>query len=299
MNIRDFEVFKTIVESQSFSKASEKLFISQPSLSKTIQKLEKRLNVTLFDRSNRIIRLTDEGRLFYEKATNILQELKELTTTLEDMDDHVTGHVKIGLPQIIGTFFFPQVAKIFAEKYKDVTLEIVEEGGLSVEKLLESGEVDVGFVVLPTQTDKLEEQFIYEAPFVACLPPTHPLAKEQDIALTQLQEDPWVMFDPTFALRQVVLNSCHREQFDPTITYSTTQWDLLLALVREGVRVAIVPSPLAEMYSQQFCVKNISSQYIPWKIGVVVRKDRYQSHALQAFLRIVANLYQKRELEME
>lgn len=295
MNVRDLEIFQTIVESKSFSRASERLFISQPSLSKTIQRLEKRFDVTLFDRSNRIIRLTDEGMLFYEKATKILQEIKELTTELKDMDEHVKGHVKIGLPQIIGTFFFPQVAKIFAEEYQNVTLEIVEEGGLSVEKLVESGEVDVGFVVLPTQTNKLEEHLIFEASFVACLPQTHALVTEQAIELAQLQKDEWIMFAPTFALRQVVLDSCRREQFDPAIIYNTSQWDLLMAMVREGVGIAIVPSPLAEMYSQQLCVKTISSQHIPWKIGIVVRKNRYKTHALQAFLRIVANVYQENE----
>ncbi|MGG1400362.1 LysR family transcriptional regulator [Bacillus salipaludis] len=228
MNLQDFEILKTIVECGSFSKASEKLFIAQPSLSKTIQRLEKKLGVTLFERSNRIIRLTDEGELVYEKAILMLQQMKELTIQLEDMSEHVKGHLKVGLPQIIGTFFFPQVAKTFSEKYKEVTLEIVEEGGLSVEKLVEKGEVDVAFVVLPTQSKALEEQLIFEAPFVACLPKSHVLKNEKQISLAQLQQDDWIMFDPTFALRQVVLESCRKEQFEPNIAYSTTQWDLFV-----------------------------------------------------------------------
>jgi DNA-binding transcriptional LysR family regulator len=291
MNLQDFEVFKTIVESGSFSKASKQLFIAQPSLSKTIQRLEKKLGVTLFERSNRINRLTDEGKLVYEKAIIMLQQMKELNLQLEDMNEHVKGHLKVGLPQIIGTFFFPQVARTFSKKYTEVTLEIVEEGGLSVEKLVEKGKVDVAFVVLPTQSKELEEQPIFEAPFVACLPKGHVLKDEKQVTLAQLQQDDWIMFDTTFALRKVVLDSCRKEQFVPNILYSTTQWDLLMALVRDGLGVAIVPSPLTELLPQNLGVKEISSQYIPWKIGIVVKKNSYKTHALQAFLKIVSDVY--------
>lgn len=121
MNLRDFEVFKTIAECGSYSKASEQLFIAQPSLSKTIQRMEKRLGVTLFDRSNRIIRLTDEGQLVYEKAIFVLQQMTELDEQLSDFDRHIRGALKVGLPQIIGTFFFPQVAKVFSKKYPEAT----------------------------------------------------------------------------------------------------------------------------------------------------------------------------------
>lgn len=291
MNLREFEVFKTIVECGSFSKASEQLFIAQPSLSKTIQKLEKKLGVTLFERSNRIIRLTDEGQLVYEKVIKILQQMKDLKIELEDMNEHVQGHLKVGLPQIIGTFFFPQVAKAISKKFTEVTLEIVEEGGLRLEKLVEKGEVDVAFVVIPTQSKELEEQLIFEAPFVACLPQNHVLKDEQQVTLAQLQQDDWILFDVTFALRQVVIESCRKEQFAPNIVYSTTQWDLLMALVRNELGVAIVPSPLTEMCAQNLCVKEIGSQYIPWKIGIVVKKNSYKTNVLQAFLKVVSDVY--------
>ncbi|CAM5216625.1 DNA-binding transcriptional LysR family regulator OS=Ureibacillus acetophenoni OX=614649 GN=SAMN05877842_10696 PE=3 SV=1 [Ureibacillus acetophenoni] len=116
MNLRDLEAFKTVVECGSFSKASEELYIAQPSLSKTIQKLEKMLGYTLIDRTNRILRLTDEGKLLYEKSLVILQEMKDLELELGESRNQIKGHLKIGLPQIIGTFFFPKVAKQFKSR---------------------------------------------------------------------------------------------------------------------------------------------------------------------------------------
>lgn len=291
MNFRDLEAFKTIVECGSFSKASEELFIAQPSLSKTIQKLEQKLEVTLIDRTNRIIRLTDEGKLLYEKALIILQQKVELELALEDMNEHISGHLKIGLPQILGTFFFPKVAKQFTKTYKDVTLEIVEDGGLEVEKLVAKGEVDVAFVVFPAKSNELEVQQIFEGHFVVCLPEHHKLKDAKDISLQQLKDENWVLFDSTFALRQIVLDSCLKEGFVPKVAYSTAQWDLLIALVKEGLAVAMVPSPLAEMFGKNIVVKEISSQYIPWKIGIAVKKDRYKTHALRAFVDMVNEIY--------
>lgn len=217
--------------------------------------------------------------------------MKDLKIELEDTNKHIQGHLKIGLPQIIGTFFFPPVAKAFSQKYPEVTLEIVEEGGLNVEKFVEKGEVDVAFVVIPAQSKELEEQLIFEAPFVACLPQNHSLRNEKEISLSQLQQDEWIFFDTTFALSKVVLESCLNENFVPNIIYSTTQWDLLIALVQDGLGVTIIPSPLTEMCSKNLCIKKISSQYISWKIGIVTKKNRYTPRAVKAFLKIVLDVY--------
>src|SRR5690606_34950306 len=133
----------------------------------------------------RIIRLTDEGKLLYEKALIILQQKKELEFALGDMNERISGHLKIGLLQIIGTFFFPKVAKQFSKTYKDVTLEIVEDGGLEIEKLVAKGEVDAAIVVLPAKSNELEVQQIYEGHFVVCLPEHHILRDAKEISLKQ------------------------------------------------------------------------------------------------------------------
>ena len=124
------------------------------------------------------------------------------------------------------------------------------------------------------------------------MPEQHRLKDEKTITLEQLKDDDWVLFDSTFALRQIVLDSCMNEGFVPNIAYSTAQWDLLIALVREGLGVAIVPSPLVKMSGYQLCIKEIGSQFIPWKIGTVVKKNRYKTHALQAFLETVNEIYE-------
>jgi len=291
VNLRDLEAFKTVVECGSFSKASEELYIAQPSLSKTIQKLEKMLGYTLIDRTNRILRLTDEGKLLYEKSLVILQEMKDLELELGESRNQIKGHLKIGLPQIIGTFFFPKVAKQFKSKFPDVTLEIVEDGGLEVTKLVEKGELDVAFVVLPTKSNEIEESLIYEGHFVACLPENHRLKDANEIRLEQLKDEEWILYDLTFALRQIVLDSCRQEGFVPNIVYSTAQWDLLMSLVHEGLGVALVPNPLIKMFGKSINTKEISSQYIPWKIGIVVKKERYKTNALHAFLDTVKEVY--------
>ena len=151
--------------------------------------------------------------------------------------------------------------------------------------------MDAAFVVLPTKSNEFEEQLIYEGHFVACLPEHHRLKDEKEITLEQLKDDDWILFDSTFALRQIVLDSCLKEGFVPNIAYSTTQWDLLIALVREGLGVAIVPSPLVKMSGHKYVSKRLVVNIYLGRLALYVKKNRYKTHALQAFLETVNEIY--------
>src|SRR5690625_3713278 len=135
MQLRSLEIFVTIVEKNGFTKAAEALYVGQPALSKTIQKLEQELNVTLFDRSSKKIQLTDEGKVLYEKSKEILTKVSSIPECLHELSEVISGEVKVGIPQIIGTMFFPQVAYSFLQKYPKVTLPTKEDGGVIIENL--------------------------------------------------------------------------------------------------------------------------------------------------------------------
>ena len=287
MNIHDFEIFKVIADCKSFSRASAQLFIAQPSLSKTIQKLERKLGVQLFERSNRIIRLTDEGQLFYEKTNIILQEYEALRFTLADQSTAISGSLTIGVPQIIGTILFAPIASAFCKSYPQVSIRIVEDAGLKIEKAVEQGQVDVGFVIVPTFNNALEEHLLFEAPFVMCLPLQHPLTYAPSIALADLKEDSWIVFDESFALHNIMMESCKKEGFIPKAAFRTTQWDLMATLVEQQLGVAMLPQPLVERFSLPICTKTIHSQHLSWKIGLIVKKERYKSRVLHTFLKSV------------
>src|SRR5699024_10324889 len=154
------------------------LYVGQPALSKTIQKLEQELKVTLFDRSTKKIQLTDEGKFLYEKSKEILTKVNSIPESLHKLSQVISGEVRIGISQIIGTVYFPQVAFQYLQKYPGVTLTTEEYGGVIIEKLVARGELDIGFVVMPV-ANSLDAELIYQDNFVVCVSSKHPLAKEK------------------------------------------------------------------------------------------------------------------------
>lgn len=289
---RDLEIFVKIAENKSFTKTAEILYISQPSLSKTIQKLERELNVVLFDRSSKSARLTDAGKIVYQKSKEILTNVKSISVSLNELSELVTGEVRVGIPQIIGTFFFPKIAHLFNKKYPKVNLSIREEGGLIIEKLVDNGTLDIGFVVLPNSYETLNSKLIYKDEFVLCVSSKHPLAKLDKVSLQNLKDENFILFAKSFALHGLIVNSCKKAGFIPKVAFESTQWDLVLELVSAELGIALVPKVLVNKLNNVGLVSIFLEQpSISWKIGIITKKNAYQSYALKEFINTINELY--------
>jgi DNA-binding transcriptional LysR family regulator len=290
--LRDLKILVTVVEERNFTRAGEKMFIAQPSISKSIQRLEEELGVILFDRRMRDVTLTDVGKIVYEHSSEILALAKRMQIGIEDISDLTAGQLKIGLPQIIGTFIFPAVGKAYTERYPGVTLKIEERGGLLTEKLVEKGEIDVGFVVVPVENPLLHVEQIYEDSFVLCVSANHPLAQREQIELHEVKDEQFIFFAKTFALHKIVMNACEQSGFKPDVLLESTQWDLVLELVSLQMGIAILPRVFAHKLKNIEIVSiPITSPVFKWQVGVITSKKYYQSTALKRFLEIVREIY--------
>lgn len=149
MELRDIQSFIEVANHQSFTKAAEHSYLSQPSLSKAVKKLEEEFHMELLERSTRHIQLTDAGKVVYEQGKKLMNILEETKMLLDELANVAIGEIKIGIPPLIGTLFFPSIAGNFHQQYPNVKLELVEVGARVVEQLVEEGEIDVGIVVLP------------------------------------------------------------------------------------------------------------------------------------------------------
>ena len=158
IELKDLQALIHVADHLSFTKAAEHSYISQPSLSKSVKKLEEELDVILFNRSTRSLRLTDAGDIVYEQGHQILQLLGELPVLLEDLAEGVSGEIKIGMPPLIGTLFFPQIAKNLSRNYPHIKIELHELGAKVVEELVDKGQIDAGIIVLPTDQDIFQVQ---------------------------------------------------------------------------------------------------------------------------------------------
>jgi len=289
MELRDLKAFMAVVEHGSFTKAASESFVSQPSLSKSIKKLEETLRVELLNRSTRHVELTDAGSIVYKQGQKIMGSVMELHILLDDLLNIQTGAIKLGIPPLIGTLFFPDIARNFHMQYPKVRLELVERGAKMIGTLVEDGEVDIGIVVLPTDERKFSVQPFVEDQFFVFINDSHPLALKKFIQLEDLKNETFIIFTEEFTLHDYVINTCNTAGFTPIIGYKSSQWDLIVELVSSNLGITLLPySIAAKQTNNNVKIIPLKDFDMPWRLGVITKKNSYQSFALKQLLNSIS-----------
>lgn len=287
MELTELKYFTAVVDYGSFSKAASHIFVSQPTLSRTIQNLEKKLKVQLFERSTRTLILTDAGKLVYEQAKKIIEATNEIHTLLDDLMDRPSGEIKIGIPPLIGTLFFPIIAKKFGTLYPDVSLRLVEYGAKRIEHLINENEIDVGIVVLPTNTKKFDILPILKEEFMVFTSINHPLANRKSIELNELAQENFILFTPEFSLHNLIIEQCKMAGFYPNIVYESSQWDLITELVHADLGITLFPKTIfSKMNPEEMKAIPLQKPFL-WELGVIKKKNQYVSFALRTLLQFL------------
>lgn len=284
MKLNELQHFIAIVEYGNFSKAATNIYVSQPNLSKSIKKLEEKLNVQLFRRSTKTLELTDAGQIVYEQALKVMESTNELTAKLDLLTHSPTGEVKIGVPPVIGTLFFPKIATEFGKLYPNISLELVEHGAKKIEHFIEEGKADIGLVVLPVNQHHFDIiPYIHEA-FYLFTSDTHSLANEEIVDILQLKNEKFIVFDQDFTLHHLIIHYCEQAGFSPILAYESSQWDLIIELVRANLGITLLPQSIYKKMAPDAMKMTPLKNPPLWSLGVITKKDRYQSFATRALL---------------
>ncbi|MGE7781021.1 LysR family transcriptional regulator [Peribacillus sp. NPDC097264] len=288
MELRDLQSFIEVANHNSFTKAAAHSYLSQPSLSKAIKKLEQELHVELFDRSTRHLRLTDAGRIVYQQGQKALQALSELDILLGDLKDIATGEIKIGMPPLIGTLFFPEIARRFHQQHPNVSIELVELGAKLIGQLVEDGRIDLGLVVMPANEAKFDIYPFIQDEFVLFVHDDHPLAHQSSVSLTELKEEKFILFTKDFTLHDYVIQACEENGFSPIISYQSSQWDLIVELVSSKLGIALLPKLIYEKQTNSDVkIIPIENATLLWKLGIITKKGSYHSFAVKELLKVL------------
>lgn len=288
MEFRDMQSFIDVADHQSFTKAAEQSYVSQPSLSKAVRKLEKELDIELFDRSTRHLRLTDAGKIVYEQAQHALSSLNDIPMLLDELKEMAAGEIKIGMPPLIGTLFFPEIARRLNEQHPKVKLALVEQGAKIIEQLVVEGHIDVGLIVLPADETAFHTFPFITDEFVLYTHREHALAQRDTVALTELKKEKFILFSEDFSLHNYIIGVCKDAGFYPGISHESSQWDLIMELVAAKLGITLMPKAV---YAKQ---NNSDIKMIPletppplWQLGFITKKDTYHSFALKKFLQMI------------
>ncbi|MEK3733080.1 MULTISPECIES: cidABC operon transcriptional activator CidR [Paenibacillus] len=291
MDIRHLQYFLEVARAGSFTKAAERLYITQPTISKTIRNMEDEWGVTLFYRQGKKIELTDAGRIMYQQAQQMVESFQQVSDELEDLMNLRRGHLRIGLPPMVGSSFFPEVIGLFHREYPKITIQLFEDGAKKVEADVESGQLDIGVAVLP-----VDEQVFHSYSFVReklnlLVHPSHRLAGREWVDLAELADEPFVLFREDFTLHDRIIRECIQAGFEPRVVYESSQWDLISGMVAANLGIALLPETICkEIDSSRVAILPLDNPTIPWQLGMIWRKDRYMSFAAREWIAFTRKL---------
>lgn len=287
MDIKHLQYFIEVANYNSFTRAADHLFITQPTISKMIKNLENDLGVELFDRSGKKLSLTDAGRVVYEQALLINKAFNNLETEMDNLLGLKKGHIRIGLPPIIDSTFFPKLIGRFHQKYPNITFQLIEDGSKKIEESVADDSLDIGIIMLPTNPNLFHHVSFIKEDLKLILHPTHPFASKQSVHLADLKDENFIMFNKEYAVRDLIISSCNRAGFNPRIMSESSRWDFIEELVACKMGVALLPESICRQLSNQVQAVEITNPSLNWNLGIIWRKEQYLSYAAKEWLRFM------------
>jgi DNA-binding transcriptional LysR family regulator len=248
IDLKQLRYFLAVAEEKSFSRAAERLHISQPPLSQQIMKLETELGVRLFARTTRTFELTVAGKALMNEASELLARMSMTIDTIRQIDRGEVGRLRVG---IVGSAMWgpiPSMLEEFQSKYPRVTWTIHEYGPTVQYEALRAKQIDVGFWREPKlndddlRNDHLRQELCFRENVCAAVNEHHPLAKRASIELTDLEHEPMLTLAlDKSAFPRYLIQCCVKAGFDPVIFQEASEPQTLLAMVGVGLGVTLVP----------------------------------------------------------
>lgn len=248
IELRQFRQFIVVAEELSFRRAADRLNMAQPPLTATIKRLEDTIGATLIERTNRINRLTETGRVFLEEARKAVSQADQAVLAAQRAGAGLTGALRVTFVASAAREILPSILLRFRERYPAVKLELREAMTAQQIGLLNGQEADLGFVIPPLHdADNLSSEIVARYRLVAAIPERHSLARYEQIKLSDLAHDPWILFAARQGpgLHRIILDACARAGFVPHIGQEAPQMETIANLVAGGMGVALVSRALA------------------------------------------------------
>ncbi|HEY8891879.1 MAG TPA: LysR family transcriptional regulator [Clostridium sp.] len=294
MDFRQLQYMLKVSEEKSFSKAAQKLYIAQPSLSQYIQKLEQQLGVQLFDRSSNPLKLTYAGELYAQTAKNILDLKDQLSNQMEDISNFKRGRLTIGLSTFRSTYIMPKILPLFHEKFPGIDVVLVEGNSVKIADLAIKGTTDISLMTLPIKENLFSYEPILKEKILLAIPPSHPVAKKigTEIALNELWDEPFILLKQHQKLHQIAVSLCKQAGFKPKIILESESIEATQSFVSFGMGISFVPDtitllPQAPTTPIYFQIKDLDASRT---LVVSYIKKRYLSKVAQEFINIMKDV---------
>jgi LysR family transcriptional regulator, hydrogen peroxide-inducible genes activator len=243
MTITQLKYVLAVSEHQNFTKAAEKCFVTQPTLSMQIQKLEDQLDIQIFDRSKKPIELTEVGRKIVNQAKNIVNEADRITDIVDQQKGFIGGEFKLGIIPTVMPTLLPMFLKSFIKRYPKIRLKIEELNTEEIKQRINDGHLDAAIAATPLKNEQIKERVLFYEPYVGYIPSNHRLTSKKTIEVSDLDINDMLLLEDGHCFRDGVLNLCNAKKTKDLSEFQleSGSFEMLVKLTNEGMGMTILP----------------------------------------------------------
>ena len=292
MELRHLRYFIVVAECLHFGKAAEKLFISQPPLSRQIKQLENELGVVLFNRNKRNVSLTVQGEYLYNEVQKIFSHIESIKKSLCLIDKGIVGQITIGYIGAAMHSILPKILTKLKSTYKDVHTVLLDMNNSEQIQSLKNDKIDIGIIRMPVNVEGLKVKTVYREKFSLVLPFNNKYNITSDKQLLKtLAEEPFISFSRKCgqALHNSINNICNKCGFSPNVVHQTDQINSIIRLVESGCGYSIVPASVKHGYDLKVRFIELESFNETSELSVIY-KNSILRPIVRNFLEIILNL---------
>lgn len=285
MNLRDLRYFVALADTRHFGKAADRCFVSQPTLSAQLKKLETYLGVQLIERQPRKVSLTDTGAKILPLARRMLQQSDEIIAMARNEHDPLSGKLNVAFIPTIGPYLLPLVARRLRKQLPRLKLMLYEYQTQPLLEKLRAGDIELGIIALPVPLDGLESRDLYHEPFMVAVPSNHALAKKAHVKIDDLSGESLLLLEDGHCLRDQALDVCSMVDVKQNEDYRATSLETLRQMVAAGLGITLLPElatrgPFGS--GQGLAVKSFAKPVPTRTVGAVWRKSSSRAEAINA-----------------
>jgi len=279
-----------LADTGHFGKAAARTFVSQPTLSAQLKKLEEYLGVKLVERQPKNVQLTDVGKQVVMRARRMLEEGDEIVALARSNTDPLAGKLKLALIPTIGPYLLPRIMPKIRKALPHLSLMLYEYQTEPLLKHLRDGEIDIGIMALPISQDGLESQKLYDEAFTVAIPNNHPLAEKSTIKVQDLKGQTLLLLEDGHCLREQALEVCSRVDVHEAEDFRATSLETLRQMVIAGLGITLLPENAvdAPFGSQRgMSVRHFARPAPTRTVGAIWRKSSTRTAAISELCKVV------------
>lgn len=285
MDVAALQAFLAVAETGSFSRAAERIFLTQPAVSKRIAALEVQLGTRLFDRIGKRAHLTPAGTVLYERARKLLRDLDDVKRSITDLSGSIAGELRLATSHHIGLHRLPEPLRRFHVSYPQVRLDLRFMDSEQACHEVARGEIELAIVTLPPKLESpLRADMVWEDPLDLVVARHHPLAQAHDVQIRELTNYPAILPGPGTYTREIILKALGSWRDKIEVGMATNYLEVLKMLASIGLGWSALPRT---MIDDSLSVVQINKMIIKRQLGIVTHSARTLSNAAQALIRTV------------